>query len=70
MTGFFAIKEFLLRNDSQLRKLFDMNTLSHMHPNIKRINKALSGKNINVDDIMKVDLYTVEDDKLVLKNCV
>ena len=57
-------------HDSQLRKLFDMNTLSHMHPNIKRINEALSGKNINVDDIMKVDLYTAEDDKLVLKKCV
>lgn len=64
------ISNHLGTHDSQLRKLFDMNTLSHMHPNIKRINEALSGKNINVDDIMKVDLYTAEDDKLVLKKCV
>lgn len=61
------ISNHLGEYNSVLRKLFDTNTLSHMHPNIKRINDALSGKNINVDDIMKVDLYTAVEDKLVLK---
>lgn len=61
------ISKQLGTHDSILRKLFDTNTLSHMHPNIKRINDALSGKDVNIDDIMKVDLYTVEEDKLILK---
>ena len=62
------ISDHLGEYDSVLRKLFDTNTLSYMHPNIKRINDGLAGKNINVDDIMKVDLYKAVDDKLVLKN--
>ena len=53
---------------SELRKLFDEDTLSDMHPNIKRINDALSGKNVDIEDIMKVDLYNCENGRLVEKN--
>lgn len=62
------ISNHLGTHKSSLRKLFDRNTLSHMHPNIKRINDALSGKEVNIDDIMRVDLYTAENDHLVLCN--
>ena len=50
----------MMQYKSPLRNLFDKNTLSHLHPNISRINMCLedpSKIDILHDDIMKVDLY-------------
>lgn len=64
------ISEEMLTHGSELRKLFDMNTLSHLHPNIARINAVLESPQLIEklhDRIMTVDTFECCDDILIPK---
>ena len=50
----------LFTYNSELRKLFDEGTLSHLHPTIKKMDYVMSGKNTSetlVRDILEVDSF-------------